>query len=280
MKLFSFINSGNNCYINSTLQIFLKLKNLNEVLFNYSKYINDKDSLLYQYSNIIRLYYNLNVEDETLLNPIKFYELVHSKLKFNKNQQDINEFIHLFFDYIEKEIKKYTKKDFNINQYIDYNTTSIIHCHNCNNSIPKDEKNIIFTIFIKEYPDTLQELINTSFKDNIPDYKCNKCNQKKSIKYNKYGKFNDYLLLYLCTYNQKNKIKQPNNFKINDNIIINKVSFKPISIINHFGSLRGGHYINHSLNYKRNWARINDSNISYNNINKERGCVLILLEKN
>ena len=136
MKIFKFVNNSNNCYINSVLQILLKLYDFNKQILKYNEVINDKNTILYQYSCILKLYFNLNIEDETLLNPHTFYKIIHKKLNFKNKQQDINEFILKLFDTLEKEIQIHFPK-FNINSFFDINNNYKIICNHCKHQIIK-----------------------------------------------------------------------------------------------------------------------------------------------
>ena len=280
MKIFKFVNSGNNCYINSSLQVLLKLDRFNNDLLKIYDSIKDKDTLLYQYVNLVKLYFNLNIEDETLLNPHGFYKFIHDKLKFKTNQQDINEFFLLFFDYIEKEVKKYYKT-FEINNYFNFNNKYSIICKNCQNVIKRNEKYLMMNIYIQKYDRTLQDLINDEEKNKkLPGYTCENCKKEDLCeRYNNFCDFQDFIFLYICSYNKRSKVPFNRNFKINDIIDINNQKFKPICIINHSGSLGGGHYYNHLVNFASKWKYISDSNLSDNIQNIHIYPVFILLKK-
>ena len=281
MKIFKFVNNGNNCYINSSLQVLLHLYKFNNHLLKINESFNDYNTIFSQYCNILKLFDNLNIEDETLINPYNFYKLIHNKLKFNTKQQDINEFIYLFLDTIEKEINNNLKINFNINSFFEFNNLYETKCINCNYKNKSNQKYITLDLYINKYENSLQYLINNiNNDDKLNDYKCDKCKKiNTSIKKNNYNNFKNYLFIYICPYNQHNKIQNSNNFIINDIININNNKFKPISIINHQGSLAGGHYVNHTLNFKKQWKYISDEHISNDISKKNISPVLVLLQK-
>jgi uncharacterized UBP type Zn finger protein len=280
MKIFKFFNSGNNCYINSSLQVLLKLNHFNSDLMKIYDNIKDKNTLLHQYITLVKLYFNLNIEDETLLNPHGFYKFIHNKLNFQTKQQDINEFFLLFFDFLEKEIKQHFKT-FEINNYFNFNNEYSIICKKCQKVIKRNEKYLMMDIYIKKYEKTLQELIDEEHKNKkLPGYKCDGCNKKNTCeKYNNFNNFKDFVFLYICSYNKRSKVPFNRDFKINNIIIINNVKFKPVCIINHSGSLGGGHYYNHLINFAGKWKYISDSNLSNNIQNLHIYPVFILLKK-
>ena len=56
-------NKNNDCYINSFLQFLLQLNDFNKELIKIDDIITNNNTLLHQYCNILRLYFNLNIKE-------------------------------------------------------------------------------------------------------------------------------------------------------------------------------------------------------------------------
>ena len=106
IKLYGFLNSSNNCYINSSLQLLSRINDLNEYILNYDiKKINK--------NNITKG--KLFIEFQIILNKIKMNERnidpndlknvmgkIDERYKYN-NQEDSNEFITNFLNNLLEE---------------------------------------------------------------------------------------------------------------------------------------------------------------------------------
>ena len=116
-KLYGFKNEGNNCYLNSSLQLLTRIKDLKEEVFNFNDNFEDNDTqgkLIIEFRNILKKIENSN-QDGLILNPSKLKRIMGNiDDKYNSNsQEDSNEFISNFISALLAETgnkeKKYKK---------------------------------------------------------------------------------------------------------------------------------------------------------------------------
>jgi uncharacterized UBP type Zn finger protein len=161
------INTGNSCYINSVLQIFLHNKILYRKLYNWL-YNNEKET------PISKKIYDILIFLKQLFTKERGYYI--------NNQCDSEEFLTWLLDKINCD------KLFNI----DWEHKLI--CNGCNNTKNFDVKELMWNIKIDE--NTLQEyngdtiniirlIVRQNYNKQLIDYKCDKCESTKAIKIEK-----------------------------------------------------------------------------------------------
>ena len=102
--LYGFYNSGNNCYINSSLQILTRINDLcQNIIKDQNKYINEENKLISEFNQV--LFFINKGEQKIKPNGIKrVMSEIDEKYKYN-NQEDANEFISIFLDELLEETK-------------------------------------------------------------------------------------------------------------------------------------------------------------------------------
>ena len=281
-ELYGFINNGNNCYLNSSLQLLTRVKELriNILNFKYENICSDsitEGKIYIEFKNIIQ---DINNGKKTI-DPRKLKKvmgMIDERYKDN-NQEDANEFISNFLDGLLNEIgdKNNLPEPLNINNESDqiaynkfYNRFykkkgnsflldlfySILKtqkvCKNCGkvNSIKFNAYNIIELPIInlcnKGNDIQFEDIIYNYFKKNENiDGECNNCG-KNAI----YEKINIYSLpKYLIFYFGRTV----DNFYLNNTIIYhdkytfesfknNDIDYNLECVIEHSGGAHFGHY--------------------------------------
>ena len=116
-KIYCFQNIGNNCYLNSSLQLLTRINELKDEIFNINKYNEDcstKGKLIIEFKEILNKIEKSN-DDNLIINPQKLKRIMGDldERYLEGHQEDANEFISNFIDGLfwetgNKEIK--TKK--------------------------------------------------------------------------------------------------------------------------------------------------------------------------
>ena len=102
IKFYGFINSGNNCYLNSSLQLLTRINELKNGILNYqdneiNKDNNTKGQLFVEFKNIISEIENPQ-NDNLLINPEKLKYIMGNinQIYYRSSLEDSNEFISNF----------------------------------------------------------------------------------------------------------------------------------------------------------------------------------------
>ena len=102
-KIYGFINRGNNCYLNASLQLLTRIKELKEEILKFNDICNDiktNGKLIIEFKNILNQIDNCQSE----INPDKLKSIINEIDENNdNNQQDANEFISKFINEIFAE---------------------------------------------------------------------------------------------------------------------------------------------------------------------------------
>jgi ubiquitin C-terminal hydrolase len=250
MKLVTFPNLGNTCYLNSILQCFINNPHFQNIIKNKT----DKNEFLIELETIIKLI-DLTVNDETVSIKYNLTNFIQIKNNFRLFQQhDAHEYLMYFLDKVIPDTP-------------DYHGTlkTSMHCGNCKNiSIVYEQFNTInldpngncsiYNLFM----DYLK-------KESISEYYCEKCNtSSESTKKLSIHKLPTNLIIVLKKYNNKFKIQYPlNDLKIKESSsgIINNYSLT--AVVNHLGNLNNGHY-NCNVLVNDAWYFIDDETIYLN----------------
>ena len=270
-QLYGFINNGNNCYLNSSLQLLTRINDLKINIFNYN-YENicadavTKGKLFLEFRKILQDIQN----GKHYIDPKKLKKVmgeIDEKYKDN-NQEDANEFISNFLDGLLDEIgdKNNLPKPLNVN-----------------NKFDKEAYDRFYNRFYKAKGDSF--LLDLFYSILKTQKVCKNCNKVFSIKFNAYNlfelpiydlakkkydiKFEDILEKYLeknenidgeCKYCGKKKIYE----KINIYSLSKYVMF-------YFGRTIDNKYINNQIIYKEKFSL--DSSIK-NDIEYKLECVI------
>jgi len=270
-------NIGNTCYMNSAIQLFLNYN----VLIKFIKVNNFQNNSLNILKNFITSYKNNNPD------PNLIKKLIQNKnIQFNGfNQNDSHECLVALLDIINDALideEKYNNTN-NIsskigntnisiknllNNIIDINLISELHCSNCKYISVSNQQEKILSLPITNETNQLEDCIDIFQQGEILNeqnsWKCDKCNQsvcaKKKITIKNYPK---YLTIHLKRFGIINgriqkitkNIKIPNTISLNNNTYILK------SYILHGGNTNGGHYVNYTR-FNDKLYLLNDNSVS------------------
>jgi len=207
-KIYGFKNAGNNCFLNSSLQLLTRIKELKDEVLNFGEGFQDNETqgkLIVEFRNILNSIENSS-DNNLIINPARLKRImgnIDSKY-FSSGQEDSNEFISNFLIALLSETgnKEVPLKKLNIINESDqkpyenlfkkffkrrgdsfvidlfYGILKIIKfCKNCGktNSIKFSAYNMLeFQLYIlaKKYPNkdlTLQELYNNYLEDKLSE---------------------------------------------------------------------------------------------------------------
>ena len=212
-KLYGFKNEGNNCYLNSSLQLLTRINELKKEVINFNENYTENDTqgrLIIEFRNMLNLIEGSS-KDNLILNPSKLKRIMGNiDNKYNHNgQEDSNEFIANFISGLlsetgnkEKDVKKiniinesdkkpyenlykkfYKRKGDSFILNLFYGISKVRKfCEKCYNNVIKfNVYNMLeFPLYnlAKKYPKkelTLQELYNNYTEERQCEDMCPKC---------------------------------------------------------------------------------------------------------
>jgi ubiquitin C-terminal hydrolase len=245
MKLFTFFNLGNTCYLNSVLQCFIndpcfkqKLKKTekNEQLFNL---ISELDTDLTDNGEKNFKHYNL----------IKIVEYFNKKFK-RFQQHDSHEFLLELLDQL----------DVNYNGQI----KTCLTCNECNNKSTTLENFTTIDLYINKN-NLIENFMDYLKQEEIHDYHCENCKKNViAIKKIYLQQLGEMLIIVLKKYHSKKQLTFPfENLKIRETQSGDLFNYKLHAVIYHHGNTDIGHY-NCNVNINGNWYFMDDENIFLN----------------
>ena len=192
-KLYGFKNDGNNCYLNSSLQLLTRIKDLKDLVINFNENYEDNETegkLIIEFRNILKSIENSESENLTL-NPGKLKRIM-GKIdnKYNSSgQEDSNEFITNFITALLDETGNKNKK---VNKLEIVNEKEIGPYNN------------LYKKFYQRKGDSF--IINLFYGISKVTKLCGKCGNFKSIKFNVYNML-DFQLVNLLMENPNKELQ-------------------------------------------------------------------------
>lgn len=316
-QFYGLINLGNSCYLNATLQSLVNLYPLAKLFLSedFRKDLKNNDEFVLEFYNFIKTMW---LSEPCLIRPIKLKTLLGKYYqKFNNfNQQDANESLNVLLEMLHKGLayrasinsegdpknvidklmiesinkwkNEYEKEYSKIIELFYGQLINKVFCLNCQNIIYSFDPFATINLPIYQNDKTIEDLLNNFFNiEKMDDYECEKCGSKNIQK-----KFSLWRLppILILTFKRFNNNLQKNDQLIQfslDNINLNKylsgyeknANYKPISLINHVGSLNGGHYYAYCCKGD-DWYNCDDSNISkLNNVPFDYVYMVFLIKK-
>ena len=279
-KMIGLINLGNTCFANSLLQSLFLCEGYNKEIFEIE---HKKDKLLTNYKKILE---NFNTSRKAF-RLTSFMKLFRERLDMKgRSQEDAYEALIKFLDYLhnrmktekdmdELKVKGVSKKElkmiFNqrysiINKYFYGLINNQIKCTKCGNKTKRIETHKGYQIPLDNIT-TLKEGLEKYFAaEKIEDYNCEKCKERVTCEKSiipmtspKYLYINLKRFAYNMKLNRKTKIQKLIDF--DEELEYNGKTYELISIINHLGGIRGGHYTSFNK-LGEQWYTADDETIS------------------
>lgn len=252
-----FLNLGNTCYLNSGLQLLMNIPEFCQLILN-NKNISNELSLLAEF---IILYHS---DNNGSLKP-KFIKKIVSKrnnIFSGFSQEDSQEFLIYFLDFIDNQIKENK-----INDLLGMKIDKTIKCKalSClKKSITKETRLFLMLDIQDNFSDLNDCYRNYKIREKLEEdnrYFCENCDKKRiASKKIEVADWPKNLIIVLKRFQQdgyelsKNEtfLDIPNNWRHN---------YKLKGGVIHSGRLGGGHYV-YFGNYDNKWFLFDDSHIS------------------
>jgi len=242
VRLFSFYNLGNTCYLNTTLQCLI-----NQPHFKSSIKPCEKNEELIKIINEI----DVNLEDNgenlnhkhNLTSLVKYFD---SRFKLFQ-QHDAHEFLLELLDQLG---------------ITSFNGT-INNCVTCNicKTVSKVSEEFTTIDLIVSKPNLLENFMDFLKREEIPDYYCEKCKKEcLATKKSNLQKLNKFLVVVFKKYYFKERITYQNALKIRETESNQVFDYELYSIIYHTGNALNGHY-NCNVKINGKWYFIDDAQI-------------------
>ncbi|EPR78244.1 Ubiquitin carboxyl-terminal hydrolase [Spraguea lophii 42_110] len=256
------INRHNNCFFNSCIQCILSIPSITTYYdsTNFSRNSNISQS----FQKFIKEYKKNEIVDPEML----LKDLRRKMDILDGREQDTHEFLVLFLDLLENEVKM---KQENIKTEEEIKNSNIIlktfmglqkttiTCQRCNNASTSVEQSLGISIGV--YKD-IQEGINKQQEPEIlkEGIFCPKCKENSGkLKNTQFFYPPEILVVQLLRFNGAST-KNNKRININPTIKLANRNYTLIGSVCHEGTLRNGHYISYGKrDYK--WCCYDDSNL-------------------
>lgn len=252
-----FLNLGNTCYLNSGLQLLMNIPEFCQLILNHKNTSNELSLL----AEFIILYHS---DNNGSLKP-KFIKKIVSKrnnIFSGFSQEDSQEFLIYFLDFIDNQIKENK-----INDLFGMKIDKIIKCKalSCLKKSSTKETRLFLILDIQDNFNYLNDCYrNYKIREKLEEdnrYFCENCDKKRiASKRIEVADWPKNLIIVLKRFQQngyqlsKNDtfLDIPNNWRHN---------YKLKGGVIHSGRLGGGHYV-YFGNYDNKWFLFDDSHIS------------------
>lgn len=248
------LNIGNNCYLNSALQV---LFNCDE--FKQSLEFCDTDNSLVKRLKYILIKYLADAHNIRILKrELSKYD---NKLFGNNMQQDSHEALIKIIDTLHEINNNYSSM-------FRGKFTTTFECEKCKNTLSKQDD--FFSVDINTSKNSVTECINEFIKPElIEDARCEKCNSMGLQKYTNISRMPRVLIICMkrFQYDNHGKLKKNNqcvsideHFSVEENGNIKHV-YELTSMVSHYGSgINSGHY-NVDVLRNSSWYNVDDNDI-------------------
>jgi len=261
-----FVNSGNSCYVNSLLQVILRLPGFMEAIKDLvTTETHCTSALVAAYQHVLLM------EAKETLQPYDASQIqltVSGKLgiiaeKFSqRTQQDAHEFLVYLFDCLEMETGKTVIADW-FRSGLHYKT----QCNSCNYNHTQQQIFMEISLDLdstdSETSVKISKLIEKAIKGNIsiPDYKCEKCLNSGADQIVNVDYIGRLAVFHINRFGfSSTKRKDP--VFVEPQITIRDANYILKGIVYHKGqSIDYGHYVSASLDIDGTWSEYNDTRV-------------------
>lgn len=213
-KIYGFSNLGNNCYLNSSLQLLTRINEFKDYIINFKEIQTEnnetKGNLILEFKKMLNTIESSNKKN-LIINPSELKRIMGfvDERYFEDNQEDSNEFISNFIDALLWETG---------------NTKNLEEKIKNLDLVDEDEKNAYTSFYKKFYKRRGYSFILDLFYGTSKSNKlCKACKKTFSIK------FNSFNMIELPIFELANKTK--NNYLTFDEIINSYLEYKKIKSI-------------------------------------------------
>lgn len=251
------VNHGNTCFFNSSIQMLLSIPEFVE-FFLKTNFDPQEQVVCSAFQQFIIDYVNTSEVND----PKNFISVLRTKINLLDNhQQDADEFIRLFLEILNNELKAGGPDMENfIKNFISCTFSDTIICKKCSGFAEVfDPSNVLYLSPQKSIQKGLDLKFGTrDIGGKEIEWKCSNCNEHTDISYStSLPQSSKYLIVVLSRFPDANT-KNNSIVAVNEKIKIENSEYEVISAACHRGTLKQGHYYAYCKRNK-NWYSFNDS---------------------